>query len=333
MKKVVAAIGIIIVIILVGLGLWYFTSSSASYSGTPDPITIGELPFDYDGLIYVAQDQGFFAENGLNATVRYYNSSVGAINGLSNDEVDMAVSSEYVFVRQALNKVNISTIGSIDKYQTVYLIGRNDKGIVNVSDLKGKKIGLSRGTIGEFYLGRFLDLNGLSIQDVTLVDMPTTQYANAITNGSVDAVITSVYIDQIQEQLGDNAVSWPAQSSQNAFGVMTSRDDWIASHPEQINRLLKSLDQAEQYSIDHPAESKSIIQKGLNYTDAYMASDWPNQHYALSLDQSLVLAMQDEGRWMIANNLTTAKTIPDYRNYIYTNGMQNIKPEAVNIIG
>jgi hypothetical protein len=42
--------------------------------------------------------------------------------------------------------------------------------------------------------------------------------------------------------------------------------------------------------------------------------------------------MEDEGRWMINNNLTTKKTIPNFRNYIYLKGLDAVKPEAMNII-
>ena len=75
---------------------------------------------------------------------------------------------------------------------------------------------------------------------------------------------------------------WPAQNNQAAYGVMACRNDWIDSHPEAINRLLKSLAQAEEYSINHPAEAKAIVQKRLNHDDAYMATVWPN-HRVLSL--------------------------------------------------
>ena len=98
-----------------------------------------------------------------------------------------------------------------------------------------------------------------------------------------------------------------------------------------INRLLKSLDQAEEYSINHPDEAKAIVQKRLNFTDEYMATVWPKHRFSLSLDQSLLMAMNDEGRWMIKNNLTTEKTIPYFRDYIYTEGLEEVKPEAVNI--
>jgi len=164
------------------------------------------------------------------------------------------------------------------------------------------------------------------------VDMPPLQWVQAITNGSIEALLTGNFIDQIQERLGNNAVLWPTQNGQNSYYVMSCRSDWAAGHPVQINRFLKWLAQAEDYMINHPNEAKAIVQKRLNYTDAYMAKIWPKNEFSLSLDQSLVLAMEDEERWMIANNLTTAKTIPDIRDHIYTKGLEGVLPESVNVI-
>lgn len=75
-----------------------------------------------------------------------------------------------------------------------------------------------------------------------------------------------------------------------------------------------------------------IVRKELNYTEEYMATVWPDHQFSLSLDESLVLAMEEEGRWMINNNLTTPEKISDYRNYIYMKGLEKVKPESVNII-
>jgi hypothetical protein len=111
---------------------------------------------------------------------------------------------------------------------------------------------------------------------------------------------------------------------------MSCRGDWIASHQEQINRLLRSLIQAEEYVIDHPDEAKAIVQKRLNYTDIYMESMWPEHQFSLALDQSLLIAMNDEARWMINNNLTSERTMPNFRDYIYTEGLEEVKPESVN---
>lgn len=335
MKKIViGAIAAIAIIALAGIGAWYFSNSPNTYAGEPESITFGTWQVDMIGLSYIGEDRGFFAENGINVTMRDYESGAKAVQGMENKEVNISASAEYPFVIKAFKNKNISIIGCIDKFQIQYCVGRKDRGINDVSDLKGKKIGLSRGTIAEFYLGRFLNLHGMSIQDVILIDVPTSQFVDAIANGSVDALdISNIYVDQIADRLGSDINIWPSQSGQPGYWVLAGRSDWIAGHPETINRFLKSIGQAEQYAIDHPAEAKAIVQKRMNYTDATMAAIWPDHQYSLTLDQSLVTAMEDEGRWMIKNNLTTEKTIPDFRDYIYTKGLEEVKPESVNTIG
>ncbi len=109
-----------------------------------------------------------------------------------NGDVDIAYYRRvYLPSREAFEKKGISVIGSIDKYKAIYLYGRKDRGIENISDLKGKRIGITRGAIDEFYLGRFLDLHGMSIKDITLVDFHSLHnMSDAITNGSVDCDIS-----------------------------------------------------------------------------------------------------------------------------------------------
>ncbi len=332
MEKIVIAIAVIAMIALAGLGIWYLSNPPIANSGIYEPIVIKTTAQELAGLIYIAEDGGFFAQNGLNVTVSYCDTGLACVNSMAEGEAEVAASSEYPIVGIVLKQGNISVIGSIDKYQGQYIVGRKDRGIEHVADLQGKKIGVARGTITEFYLGRFLYLNNISLQYVTFVDVRPSQYADLIGNGSVDAIIIpQIYLVPVEERLGSNAVIWQAQSNQNAFGVLTCRSDWIASHPEMINKLLKSIVQAENYALSNPTRSKAILQKRLNYTEEYMAAAWPKHQYSLTLDMSLVTAMEDEGRWMIKNNLTSVKAIPDFRNYIYTKGLEVVKFESVNI--
>lgn len=310
------------------------TGLPTAYSGMPEPITIGVPPNEQSTLILIAEEQGFFTGNGLNATIKIYDTALNAVAGMEKGEVDVAESAEFPVVRESFENANISVIACIDRFENVLLAGRKDRGIENVSDLNGKRIGYAKGTLTEFYLGRFLNLHGINLQDVTLVNMQFDQSAEALANGSVNAFqVQNKDIPAIEDRLDGNLIVWPSQSGQTGYEVISGRRDWIASHQKTVNRLLKSLAQAEQYAIDHPAEAMAIVQKRLNYSDTYMATV-PSQHqYALTLDQSMILAMEDEGRWMINNNLTIERAIPDYRDYIYTKGLEEVMPEAVKIIG
>jgi NitT/TauT family transport system substrate-binding protein len=310
------------------VGLW-------SCSGKVEPITVAYPPFESATLFYIAEDQHFFSRNGLNVTSRKYDTGVASLGGILNGEADIAVGiAEFPLVGRAFQKARIRIIGNIDKAEFIYLLGRKDRGIEKVSDLKGKRVGTTFGTVAHFHLGRFLNLHGMNIQDISLIDVKTPEeWVNAVVNGDIDAISTAQpYVNSIKQRLGANAVVWPAQSGQPLHGLIISSNDWITKHPELARRLLKSLAQAEEYVIRHPAEAKAIIQKRLNLDAAYIETVWSQNQFSLSLDQALIVTMEDEARWMIASKLTSEKKIPDFLNYIYEDGLKAIKPEAVNII-
>jgi len=106
-----------------------------------------------------------------------------------------------------------------------------------------------------------------------------------------------------------------------------------AVHTDLIKRFLASLLQAENYVIDNSGNAKAIIQKQLNVSNTVMSEIWSENRFTLSLDQSLVLSTEDEAQWLINNNQTNATTVPNVLSYIYTNGLESVKPGAVNIIG
>jgi NitT/TauT family transport system substrate-binding protein len=95
---------------------------------------------------------------------------------------------------------------------------------------------------------------------------------------------------------------------------------------------LNALSEAEGYIEQHPAEAKALLRERYHYDDAYIARIWPEHQFSLSLDQSLIVALEDEARWMIGNNLTPEKQVPDFPEYIYEDGLKAVRPEAVNII-
>jgi NitT/TauT family transport system substrate-binding protein len=111
---------------------------------------------DSSGLVYIAQDRGFFAQNGLSVTVRGYDPPLLGVNAMLDGELDLAGSTEYPVVVKAFERKNFSVLTQCVRLPAASLIGRKDLGITNISDLRGKKIGVTRGTLVEFYLGRFL---------------------------------------------------------------------------------------------------------------------------------------------------------------------------------
>jgi ABC-type nitrate/sulfonate/bicarbonate transport system substrate-binding protein len=337
-KRSLIIIAVISLVIAIVLSSFVYLNSQNTYSGKTENLSFGTFLAGsnepYAELVYIAQDEGFFSQNGINLTITDYTSATNALNAAINNEVELVISSEYAFVTtNVLKQGPLNIITTIDKTQSVSIVCRKDRGIETIPDLVGKKIGLTFQIAPQFYLSRFLELNNIAPQDVTQVNIPTTQYVTALVNGTVDAVIVSgSTVNQIEDQLPNNTVVWSVQSDQLLDIVVSARSSWITQHTDLISRFLSSLIKAEDYSVNHAATAQAIAQKRLNTTTLTISAKWSNHQFSLSLDQSLIGAMQDESRWLIQNNLTNATTIPDFPNFIYKIGLESVKPEAVNMV-
>ena len=301
--------------------------------GTPDPVVIGMEPNQVNSLIIIADERGYFTAKSLNVTIRNYPSGAAAVEGMIRGESDIATATEFVLVSKALSQQPVGGFASIDRFQQIHLLGRRDHGIGNITDLRGKRIGVPLRTAGEFYLGRFLLLHDMELGDVRLVNVPPLQAADAISEGSVDAIVAwQPNVDTITSRLKGNALDWPAQGSQAAYCVVIGTDSWIAAHPDALERFLAALREAEEYAASQPDEARNIVRNRLSYEDTYISGIWPDHQFSLTLDQSLILAMEDEARWMIANNLTNTSVVPDFNRFIRADPLEKVHPDSVNII-
>ncbi len=105
-------------------------------NGKSESINVAYANFESLALFWIAQDQDFFSQNNLNVTSHKYDTGVGSLNALLKGEADIAVGpAEFPLIGKALHNEKIKTIGSIDKIDFIYLIGRRDRGIDSVSDL------------------------------------------------------------------------------------------------------------------------------------------------------------------------------------------------------
>ena len=327
MKRMLLAIALVASLVMV--------SGCSRYREETNSVTIAVAPFESVGLVYVAQDQNLFAKRGLQVTYRSYDTGAAALDGVIAGEADLAVgTTEYPLVRKAFQGVPVSAIACIDRPDFTYLIGRKDRGIVKPSDLAGKRIGTVAASIAQFYLGRFLELNKVDVGGITFVDLRTPEeWRRAIANGDVDAVVLAQpEANFVKNGLGSNAAFFSVQTGQPSYTLAVSSNDWIAQNPKAVKQFLAALADAQKSAEKDPAGLREVIQERLKLDSDYMDTVETQNTFALSLDQSLITAMEDEARWMIRSRVTTETQVPDFSDYVHTDGLMQLKPEAVNII-
>lgn len=332
-KRNIVIVAVIILIIAIVLSSFVYLTSQRPNAVTIESITIGTVPNETNTLIYVANDQKYFAANGLNITLKNYPSGLADAKAVLNGEINIGIATEFIVAEEAFDNASLYILGADSKFSSFSMVARTDQGINNVSDLNGKTIGVSFGTIAQFYLGRFLELNNLDLSKVTLVNVPFAQSENDLANGTINAVLTlQPYVSQIESSLGNEVVVWPAQSNQLGYNDLVCSRSWAQQHPELIVRFLKSLIRAEDFVINHQDQATAIVTKALSYSSTYLPSLWSNYQFTVTLDQSQILAMQDEAEWLLRNNLTNATSVPNFLNYFYFDALTQIDPESVTII-
>lgn len=335
MKRKKALITVVLVIVIVAASALGYLLSPGGFNGNLANVNVGFFNSEFNSLIYIAQDQHFFEKNGLNITVKNYNTGAAALEGLLKGEVDITGASEFVVASKALENASIYAFGGYCKSDKFFVIAPSDRGIEEISDLRGKTIGAPMGTNGEFYIGRFLELNGIGLNEVNLVNIsPFVQTPAMLANGTVDAAVAfQPYINEVNALLDNKTKMWPIQAGQLGYIDAICTKSWAAENPDLIVRFLKSLVEAESFTMTHEEEAIAIVANTLNYSVDYLSMVWSDYQFSISLDQSQIVAMEDQAAWMIENNLTNSTTIPNFLNYIYADGLKAVKPESVNIIG
>jgi len=334
-RKFKAWILILITGIIIGLAVsglfWLRRGEPEIYKGPVEKITVAAAEYLTGALVYVAEDQGFFKENGLEVTLKGYGSGKACADALIDGEADLSTSADFVFVSNSFEHTDLRIFGTVATKQVKELVARKDSGITAINDLMGKKIGVTKKSGAEFQLGVFLTFNGISQEDVELVDLRPPEMLGAISNGDVDAVfIWDPYLYHIKIELGENAISW--HGGEDFYFVLLTKEDWLDKNPAAAERFMKSMLEAEDYIKDNSEEAKEYAKDRFNYESEYIEYSWPKQEYAVTLPQALLILLEDQTRWRIEQGLTDTAEVPNYLRYIYLDALEAVKPEAVTII-
>jgi len=321
----------IVIIAVIGISAGGCQEKPEKYTGPVEKITVAAAEYLTGALIYVAEDQGFFEENGLDVTIKGYGSGKACADALINGEADISTSADNVLVSNSFEHTELRVLGTVATAQVKELVARKDKGITTINDLIGKKLGVTKKSGAEFLLGPFLIFNGLSYKDVEIVDLKSSEIVGAISKGDIDAAFTwDPYTYNIKKELGENAISW--FGGEDFYFVLLTKEDWIENNTAAAERFMKSLVEAEDYIKDNPEKSKEFAKDRFDYESDYMDYSWPNQEFAVVLPQAMLIAFEDQARWRIKQGLTEATEVPNYLDFIYMDALEEVKPEAVGIM-
>jgi len=184
--------------------------ASQSPQDTPAPVMtnvkVAYQPTASNGPLYIAIDEGYFAEQGINVEFVRTASSTAALPLLLHEDVAVSTGPMRAgllnaviqggHIRIVADKGTV-TPGSCVAYGIMVRKDLVETGVVrNVSDLKGHKIASHD---SDYDLYNALALGNLSRDDVENMDLEFMMIGPAFANGGIDAaLVTEPYITQIR---------------------------------------------------------------------------------------------------------------------------------------
>ena len=303
-------------------------------AGPPEKITFAYPTTMLSILPHIACEKGYFLAEGLAVTPQFHEFGKPALQSVLEGKADLAVSADtpVMFAVTGGKKIYLAAVVATS-VKTMAVVARKDRGISLPADLRGKRIGVTPGTTGDFYLASLLSVTGIDGKNVKIIDMTPGEMPDAIARGSVDAVsVWEPDLKRIERELKDNGVSFYDEHLYSDTACISAQQDFTRKHPETIRKALKALARAEAFVKQNPGEAKRIIAEFTRMDKSAIEELWNLYDFRVVLTQSLLVSLEDQTRWAVKNRLTQCRYMPNYLDFIYIEGLHAVKPEAVRII-
>ena len=333
--RIVALVALAAAALLIGIFAWTTRTAPSPSAASLDAVTIATT-IRYAGAcpILVAQENGYFTREGLLVKIQAESSGKASLDAVMHGRADLGTTGDLPVMFAAMNGEPIVVVATIFKTEKDEgIVGRKDLGVVTPASLKGKRIGVTQGTAGQFVLDAFLNRQKMRVSETTIVDLQPERLSAALLSGDVDAVATwEPILGTLLTQLGGNGAIFYGDGVYDAVFNLAGTRDYVSGHAEIIKKVLRAVIRGAQFCKDAPDSAIAIVARSMNLGTGTLKGSWSSYRFNVILDQALVLALEDETRWAIRNKLVVGTEMPNYLNHVYFDALDSVRPSAVTII-
>ena len=245
-----------------GIGL---SGSFIACNRPQQPLRIGIDDWPAYRLIKLAEDKGFFRDEGVDVRLLEFNSYADSrraydsrrIDGMGSTAIEVLITRD-----QSGRNTRIVRVLNFSEGADVIVAG---KGVRSMRDLRGKRIGVELSTFSMYVLARSLELEGMSLDDVKPVSTSQSAMASDLSDGVIDAAVT--YTPVSTQLLADprfHAVFSTAQIPGEVVDVIAIGGFVLRERPRQVAGFLRGVDRAFAYLKENPEDACRLMAEGVN---------------------------------------------------------------------
>ena len=216
------------------------------------------------GPLFVAEELGLFAEQELEVDLIEPADPSAPPRLVAAGQAELAISYQpqlHIQVAEGLPLVRVATVVATPLNTVVALA---DGPIKSIADLKGKKIGFSVGGFEDAVLGAMLAQEGLSLDDVSLINV-NFSLSPSLYSGQVDAVVgafRNFELNQMDIAGRPGIAFYPEENGVPGYDelILVAAQDGL-NNPA-ITKVIAAMEAAVQYMVNNPQASWELFIKG-----------------------------------------------------------------------
>ena len=219
----------------------------------------------------IAEEEGLFEENGANVRLQWFDDYTASMEALAAGQLDANC--------QTLNDT-VSFAGDAVEGEVAVLVNDNSDGndkiiaieeIESISELEGRDVAVEVGVVSDFLLSLALEEEGMSRNDVNIVDLETGAGAAAFSSGQVDAVGSyPPYWLVALEREGSHELISSAAFPGAIPDLLVTTETLIEERPDQVQALINTWFDVLAFMEENPERSDEIMAERANVTTEEM---------------------------------------------------------------
>jgi ABC-type nitrate/sulfonate/bicarbonate transport system substrate-binding protein len=231
-------------------------SASAAAAQTKMTIATGVDPVF--SAYYVAQQEGLFKKHGLDVRINTGPSGSAMVSFLVNGQIESAFGSEIAGVSNHNLDPNVVVVAQATRLvRWIAVVGRN---IDNLDQLKGKKVGVARGSGGEVFWLAMIDKLKLNPADYTIVNVEAPEMVAALERGNIDAyAVWEPWVTRGLTAVKNTKVLRDQEGILEQGVYIYMNKGWIQKNPAASEAFLRALvDATEIINGDRKRAAKDV---------------------------------------------------------------------------
>jgi ABC-type nitrate/sulfonate/bicarbonate transport system substrate-binding protein len=191
----------------------------------------------------VAQQEGLFKKHGLDVRINTGPSGSAMVSFLINGQIESAFGSEIAGVANHNLDPNVVVVAQATRLvRWIAIVGRN---VDNLEQLKGKKIGVARGSGGEVFWLALIDKLKLNAADYTVVNVEAPEMIAALERGNIDAyAVWEPWVTRGLAAVKNTKVLRDQEGILEQGVYIYMNLGWIKKNPEQAEGFVRALIEA-----------------------------------------------------------------------------------------